>query len=205
MTFPSAPCTRERVLQRHHFSRSRFKASGSKGFPMCSFMPDLRHSVRSVFMALAGMAIIGRELKRSSPRDQPGCLIAVRDGHLDAHKDQCIVVCLNILYRFSPLSAQPTSRSREFRMGTAIFWLISLSSTYSVRPDESGGGGFCGCRPKVPAAIRYAGFSSPRGAAVESRTIRWCLNSTRVILRSDDSPDIFEWRISKALRPLSSM
>ena len=54
--------------QRHHFPSNRFNASGSKGLPMCSFMPAFRLSARSVFMALAVMAMIGRALKRSSFR-----------------------------------------------------------------------------------------------------------------------------------------
>ena len=54
--------------QRHHFPSNRFNASGSKGLPMCSFMPAFRLSARSVFMALAVMAMIGRALKRLSFR-----------------------------------------------------------------------------------------------------------------------------------------
>ena len=56
------------MYQRHHFPSNRFNASGSKGLPMCSFMPAFRLSARSVFMALAVMAMIGRALKRLSFR-----------------------------------------------------------------------------------------------------------------------------------------
>lgn len=121
-----------------------------------------------------GFRLVGRRHAGSPSRWGMGEDIAVcRDGKRLSYEITAL------FYGLQPVEGARRPKQETTRyVGGFLFFLYGVfpSPYRAVAASGAGSGPY---------------FPPPRGAAVESRTIRWCLNSTRVMLRPDDSPDIF--------------